>query len=876
MNFSKESNNKKKKELESKSSKATKSISTSFVKILAFSLLLFVIVGVCAGLGFVKSIIDAAPEINVEDIVPKGYTSFVYDEHGSQIVQLQGANRIFVELDEIPEYLRDAFVVTEDERFFSHNGIDLKGIMRAIFTNIKEKSLSEGASTITQQLIKNNVLSTKKDFERKIQEQYLAIQLEKKSDKSTILENYLNTVALGRGTTGVQAAAHKYFNKDVQDLTIAESAVIACITQRPTFYDPVINPENNKKKQLVVLKKMLEQEKITEAQYNEAINEDVYNNIQIVSKKFDNSSNYSYYVDEVIQRVKNDLTIQKGYTESQAYNLIYRGGLSIYINQDLEMQKIMDEAYMNEDNFPPKNEDYGVKLQYSLSVNKQGTTKHYYKENEFDTDQEALDYIEQLKSELVGTGDKIVAEKPIFVPQPQSAMAIIDHHTGYVKAIAGGRGKKVGNQLFNRATEAERQPGSTFKILAAYLPAIDTAGYTLATVHDDVPTTFPNQKRNWPKNYYPKYKGLSTVRLGIIKSMNILAVKTLNDIGIQTGYDYLLNLGFSTLYDNEEINGQKYTDKGLALALGGITKGVTVLELTAAYGAIANNGVYIEPTFYTKVLDHEGNILLKKEPVTRTVMKETTAFLLTNAMEDVLRTGGTGTTARFSGMPIAGKTGTTTSERDIVFAGYTPYYSAVVWEGYDTPKKQRYKRGYHKMLWRDIMEKVHKDLPRKEFTRPSGIVTAKICTESGKLAVEGLCDHDQRGSTVRTEYFAKGTVPTEQCDVHYKLTICKDSDLFATEYCPEESKEERVYIQRPVPLTPENFDPHRPPNIEDIKYELQPSKIGEYCNIHGPIIQQPDVNLPTDYIEPTEPNNGETTTPTEPPIFTPLTPNTTP
>lgn len=444
MNFSKESNKKKQKSLDSKKNKASKTVSTSFVKILAFAFLLFIIVGVCAGIGFVKSIIDAAPAISVDDIVPEGYASFVYDQNGNEIAKLYGtdANRIPKELDEIPKYLQESFVVIEDERFWEHNGIDLKGIFRAVFTNLKEKSLSEGASTITQQLIKNNVLTSTKSFERKIQEQYLAMEIEKKSSKEKILENYLNTVALGRGTNGVQSAANKYFNKDVGQLTIAESAVIAAITQRPTYYDPVINPENNKQRQSIILKKLLDLEKITQAEYDVAINENVYENIQIVKNTMPSTLTQSYYVDEVYKQVKEDLMVQKGYTEAQAEILIYRGGLSIYINQDLEMQKILDDAYTNEDNFPAKNKDYGIRLHYNLSVEKEDGIKHYYKEKEFETDQELDDFIKQYKKEMIGPNDKFIAENSTLIPQPQSAMVIMDQYTGEVKAMVGGRGEK--------------------------------------------------------------------------------------------------------------------------------------------------------------------------------------------------------------------------------------------------------------------------------------------------------------------------------------------------------------------------------------------------------------------------------------------------
>lgn len=871
MNFSKESNKKKQKSLESKTNKASKTVSTSFVKILAFAFLLFIVVGVCAGIGFVKSIIDAAPAINVDDIIPKGYASFVYDQDGNEIAKLYGANanRIPKELDEIPTYLQDAFVVIEDERFWQHNGIDLKGIFRAIFKNLKEKSLSEGASTITQQLIKNNVLTSTKSFERKIQEQYLAMEIEKKSTKKQILENYLNTVALGRGTNGVQSAANKYFNKDVSEVTIAESAVIAAITQRPTYYDPVINPENNKKRQTIILKKLLDAEKITQAEYDAALQEDVYNNIQIVKSNTPSTTTQSYYVDEVYKRVKEDLMVQKGLSENQADNKILRGGLSIYINQDLKMQKILDDAYTNEENFPPKNKDYGVELYYYLSVEKaNGSTKHFSKEKVlFDSDQEALDFIEQFKKENVGAQDKIIAENKSFIPQPQSAMVVIDQHTGHVKALVGGRGEKKGSLTLNRATESKRQPGSTFKVLAAYLPAIDTAGFTLASVQDDIPTIMPGMKKIWPKNYYKTFKGYSTVRQGIMYSMNVITVKTLSDIGVQVGFDYLLQLGFTTLVEREERNGKIFTDKVLPLALGGLSDGVTILELTAAYAAIANNGVYIEPTFYNKVLDYEGKIVLEKEPVTRPVMKETTSFLLTDALVDTVKAG-TAKAVNFKTQPIAAKTGTTSDDKDLLLAGYTPYYTAVVWEGYDQPQELYYGRGYHKLMWKNVMAKIHEGLPRKEFVRPSGIVTAKICTESGQLAVEGLCDLDPRG-VVRTEYFAKGTVPTEECTIHVKATLCKDSGLFVNEFCPEDSKVEKVYIQRDPSVVV--WDPNRPPKIADSEYEMPQSMIGEVCNIHGPIIEIPTIPLPGENID--ENGNVVPNPPAEPTPFDPLNPN---
>lgn len=857
MNFSRHANRKKIREISSPLTRTTKLIGTSFIRLSVFAVVLLAVGGVAAGFGIANAIFDSAPELDFNDMVPEGYTSFIYNQNGEVVQELStgDANRIYVEIDQIPEHVQKAFIAIEDERFYEHNGIDMRGIFRAIFTNLQSGSFSEGASTLTQQVIKNNILSTEKSFERKIQEQYLAVQAEKVLEKDEILELYLNTAGLGRGTNGVQAAANRYFNKDVGELSIAEAAVIAGITQRPTYFDPVINPENNQEKQQLILRYMYEQGYITEYQMNTALEEDVYNSIQVVNQEFEAQSDYSYFVDEVIRRVADDLERQKGYSSNQAINLIYRGGLSIFITQDLAMQQILDDAFASEENFPTFEDDYNAMLQFSLSVQGSDGVKHYYEEAVLQSDEEAHTYMEQLKTEWVGEGDEIVNEHFLIIPEPQAAMVVIDYYTGHVKAMTGGRGEKIGNQTLNRSTQSLRQPGSTFKVLAAYLPAIDTMGFTLADVYDDVPYTIDvassgkYSPRNWydtPRSQY-NYWGLSTIRKGIVWSMNILAVRTMADIGIQTGFNYLQDLGFTTLVDREEINGQVFTDKNIVLPLGGLTYGVNLLELTSAYGTIANNGVYVEPIFYTKVLSHDGSILLLKEPETHTVMKETTAFLLTNAMEDVV-TSGTATPARFDNMHIAGKTGTTSDSKDLAFIGYTPYYVAGIWLGHDEPEKMVHDKSYHKIMWKNVMEKIHEGFEDKTFPVPDGLTRATICTISGKLAVEGLCDHDQRGSTTRYEYFVSGTVPKETCDVHVKAVVCLESKveeddpyLFPNEFCPEETLAELVFTARTEPLFPETWDPEDPPRIKDWKYELPATVEGEFCHVHSAGTAQPVV-----------------------------------
>ena len=803
MNYGKKSTSRKEKQLTSKSAPVRKRFSLIFLKTTLVCLFAVVVIGACAGFGALKGIIDSAPDIDEIDATPTGYLSVVLDNQGNEIDTLvaSGSNRSYVTIDEIPKHTQLAFVAIEDERFYEHNGIDIQGIIRAAVVGISNNfKFTEGASTITQQLLKNNVFtdwteesSMMESLVRKIQEQYLAVQLSKTKSKDWVLENYLNTINLGQNTLGIQVASQRYFGKDVSELTISESAVIAAITQNPSKWNPVSHPENNAERRKKVLTNMKNLGFITQAEYEEAMADNVYERIQQVNIQYAESSPYSYFVDAVIDQVAQDLMDEKGYNATQAYKALYEGGLTIYSTQDPTIQAICDEEMNNPENYP---DEVKYSFSYRLTIERaDGTVENlsdqsmlnYYKETNanynlnFDSEEEAAAAIETYKTDILEEGDAVKAESVTYTLQPQSSVVVMDQYTGEVKAIVGGRGEKTGSRTLNRATDTTRQPGSTFKILAAYAPALDTAGMTLATVQDDAPYTYANGTplRNASRNY----RGLTTIREGIINSINVVAVKTLTEISPQVGYDYLENFGFSTLEQSDIVQ---------SLALGGITNGVTTLELTAAYATIANSGTYTEPRLYTQVLDHDGNVLLDNTPQTRTVLKETTAFLLTDAMQDVVISG-TGTAVNFGTMPIAGKTGTTNDDRDMVFAGYTPYYTCVTWGGFDDNSVQDYNR-YERTLWRNIMERIHEGLEYKEFTRPEGLTAVAVCSKSGKLPIEGVCDADPRGSMVITEYFANGTVPTEYCDHHVAATICTDSNMLAGEYCPESSKQQRVFI----------------------------------------------------------------------------------
>ena len=804
MNYGKRGAAKKKKALRSKSKKWSKRFALTFFKAILLLILAVGIIGVCGGLGVVKGILASAPDTDI-DVSPSGFSTFVYDAEGNQIAKLdaEGSNRVPVSMDKIPENLAHAFVAIEDARFYEHNGIDIKGIIRAGFIGLTSGHFSEGASTITQQLIKNNVLTSwtsesEKGFavkvKRKIQEQYLAIMLEKQMDKDKILENYMNTINLGQNTLGVQAASKRYFGKNVWELNLSECAVIAAITQNPSRYNPITHPEKNAERREKVLGDMLEQGYISQSEFDEALGDDVYSRIQIVNEETGETAINSYFVDALTEMVMEDLEAA-GYSETQAFSLLYSGGLKIYSTQDPTIQAICDEVCSNEENYPDGTTWY---LNYQLTIqHANGETNNYSKEMLedylkqngsdkkypllFSSQDDAYAAAENNKASLLQDGDEVLAEKISMTPQPQISMTIEDQSTGNVVALVGGRGAKEANRTLNRATSTTRQPGSTFKIVSTYAPALDSAGLTLADVFVDAPFNYANGKpvSNW---YSSGYRGICSLRDGIRDSLNIIAVKTLTSIKPQLGYDYLQNFGFTTLVESEERNGQIFSDIQQSLALGGITHGVTNMELNASYATIANGGTYIKPKLYTKIVDHDGNILIDNTAgESRQVIKESTSFLLTDAMVDVV-TSGTGTSVNFGGMSIAGKTGTTSDYNDVWFAGYTPYYTCTTWTGYDNNAKLSGKNGERnlaKTLWRATMSKIHENLENKAFNVPADIVTATVCSQSGKLPIPGMCDE-----TLKTEYFAKGTVPTETCDVHYQGMVCEYSGLPATEFCP--------------------------------------------------------------------------------------------
>ncbi len=827
MNYNKHSINKRQKMLRSKSRRIYSLFRVTALRLALIALVFCMFVGTAAVYGIYKGIISKSPSLDSISVVPTSYATTLYYNDESTVIKTlaaSGSNREYVKYDDISPNAVNAFIALEDERFFDHNGIDVQGIFRAAFVDIL-MGKDAGASTITQQLIKNQVFGGGNEtlfvdkLKRKIQEQYLAIELETYTPKEKILEYYLNTINLGNGSYGIQRASQEYFGKDAADLTVSEAAVLAPIAYSPTLMNPLNYPEANSKRRLATLNNMYEQQLITEEEYNEAIadTQSVYERIVAqnqIASTYDSSMN-SYFTDALINQVLEDLEA-KGYSSYEATTLLYSGGLTIYSTQDKDIQAVLDEAFTNEANFPAVGQGsyYELSGDWALSIYL-GDDKwvHYHSNDLIEyyreyTDSDRFYYHKDGGSKGISSltlnkedlsakvdafitakmdennGESYLESSRNIILQPQSAMVVMDYRTGQVVAMYGGRGEKLGDRVLNRATGTYRQPGSTFKVLAAFMPALDTGGSTLASTFDDSYYSYATGNeaagedttiRNW---YKTGYEGLSPIRRGIYRSMNIVAVRTFESVGAGTSLSYLEQMGFSKIDDTN--------DRNISTALGGLTTGVSVLELTAGYSSIANDGIYIKPRLYTEVYDHDGKLLLENKSKATQIMKSSTAYLLTDAMKDVT-TIGTGSTCRFQNLniPVAGKTGTTTKDIDLWFCGYTPYYCAGIWSGYDNNFQQS-NGGYHKVLWRNIMEQIHtiKGCEEKDFEVPNSIVTAKICSKCGNLAVSGLCDKNEMGDLTKEEIFANGTVPTQKCTCCTEITLCDESNMLATSGCP--------------------------------------------------------------------------------------------
>lgn len=678
-------------------------------------------------------------ETNLEQTTKIFYT----DSNGNKIElpdqRLHGdENRSWVSIAQMPTNLKNAFVAIEDERFYEHNGMDFKRTGGAIFEFLKGNS-SYGGSTITQQLIKNFSGDNEATMQRKIKEIFRAISLTKKRSKDEVLEMYLNTINLSNGCYGVQAASNYLFGKDVSELTLVECASLASIPKSPYKYNPKSNPEENLNRRNTVLYKMHELGWISDKEYEEAKNTELVLNITNQDKKTGTAKVYSYFTDALIEQVITDLNAQYGYPREVAVNIIFNGGLEIHSTVDPKIQSIMEEVYEDPSVFPTV----------------QGIA-------------------------------------------PESAMVVIDPFTGEVKGIVGGRGEKTQSRGLNRATMSKRQIGSAIKPLTVYGPAIDKGLINYATVIDDTPYSYNEETgKYWPDNAGRDYLGKITVYDAVIRSLNTPAVKTIDMITPEYAYYFgKEKLGLTSL----ELSDCDYAP----MALGGLTNGLTVMEVAGAYTVYANDGTYSKPRLYTEIYDNNGELLLEAKPEQSVVVSRSTSQLMTKILRGVVEdTYGTGYSVTLKNkVATAGKTGSTNSNKDFYFAGYTPYYAGAAWYGYDQPKYISSNTNYALRAWDKVMNRIHDEVVIANLATGEGLVDfeddllveAEFCCDSGCVPNIYCEVFDARGSRVETGWFKKGDEPKEDCKIHTLVEFCPVSNAVAGPYCPSEGRRQYALV----------------------------------------------------------------------------------
>ncbi len=769
------------------------------VDAVALVLVLCLVLGACGfGLvmGIAKGYYDTTPYLDLEQMEEQDLTSFIYDMNGKLITDYKGSeNRIWASFDEIPEQLYMAFVCVEDARFFTHNGIDLKRIVGAFVSNLRNESV-QGGSTITQQLIKTRLLTLEQSYKRKIQEAYMAIELERTTSKEQILEWYLNTIPLGESNYGIKAAAKDYFDKDLSELTLRECATLAGITRNPTRYNPRRNyygagdPKNTKDRTDYVLRTMYENNAITREEYMDALNDTL---VVVEKSKVNELYDMPAAVETVLADATEALLELRGLDDTAANRKIVRneiqtGGYSIYSTIDPEVQDIVEQTVYNWEYYPAlQDESKGI----VRTQNADGTI--------------------------------------VETIQPQCAVTIFDYHTGELRAIVGSRTPPTQFLELNRARVSTMPVGSSIKPIAVYGPALDL-GYSPATVVSNMPLPIEGwgTAKGYPSNSSSStYRGMLTLRRGMRSSLNIVAAHTLLDlVGIDESVSYLKALGI----EDSMINAD-----GAGLALG--SSGIPTLQMAAAFGAIANKGVYQKPISFTRIVDAQGNEILNMKAnqalETRQAFKPGTAYMLVDMLEDAVNYG-TGTSAQISGMTVGGKTGTHSDYKSVFFTGITPYYSGAVWVGHDLFESlYRGATGGKDAapLWKAIMEEIHthyelEDKPIIEDDPESlGLVRATVCSLSGKLATDA-CRADEDFKPV-TDWFHEGTVPTESCKLHSSDSICTASGKLATAYCPAE-----YVVSSAVQLIPASWGVEA--LSEETFYKLFPHGVITYADVSGP------------------------------------------
>ena len=773
INNEKGKKNKKEKKAKKNKSKVKKIILRTLLVII---LIILILAGIA--IGKVYTMFTQA-KMDMADVVIKHENSVVKDIDGEDIAILSGdENRESIKISEMSEYLPKAFVAIEDERFYEHSGVDIKRTIAATIkwglSKLHIGSSNYGGSTITQQMVKNLTNEKDRSSSRKIKEMARAYYIEKELSKDQILELYLNLIFLGDKTYGVEVASNYYFSKSSSELDLAESAFLAGINNSPNSYNPF--EDENEEEKTAKMDLIKRRTKIVLAKMLELgrITKDEY--------------------DQAVQEVEEGLKFEEGKIVQNVYSYHTDAAVNEVIN---ELMKKNDWTY-----------EYA-----KLYVTSGGITIYSTQNTSIQKTMES-EFYQSDKYQITATKDGVTYKS-------QAAMTIIDHKTGYVVGAIGGIGEKETSFGLNRATQSPRQTGSSMKPLAVLVPGIDMGIITAATSWDDIPTNIGNTR---VKNS-TGYRGLITTRYAIETSQNVPMALGILKIGTQNSIKYLRQMGISTLDDEK--------DNYYGLALGGVTHGITTLEMAGAYATIANDGVYIEPTFFTKVVDRDGNTILETSQETRTVMSRAAAYVIKEILTQPVKSG-TATYCSISNMSVAAKTGTSNDDFDRWLCGFTPYYAAATWYGYDYNVEVKWGGSNPAgLLWSRTMKPIHNGLQSKYFSssRPEGVVTATVCKCSGLLATED-CENDPRGSQAYTEYFVRGTVPTEKCNCHVKVAICTDTGLLANENCP--NKEEKVFITRPNWETDTSWQ-----RGKDAEYMLT---IKDTCTVHvaPPVEPEPE------------------------------------
>lgn len=754
---------------------AATTIRLSFVLALCVALALL-----GAVVGIAKAFVDTAPTLDLAALDAQDKTSFIYDSQGNLITDYKGTeDRIMVSIDEIPEMLQNAFIAVEDARFYEHNGVDVKRIVGALVANFTSGS-TQGGSTITQQLIKQTVLSSEQSYKRKLQEAYLAMELETRYTKKQILESYLNTIFLGGSYYGVRVAAYGYFGKSLDQLTLRECAMLAGLTRSPNYYNPRSNfytrntegsstPDITNNRTDYVLRQMRENGLITAQQYNAALDRST---ASVLEKSPASTDMYAYphYVEYAISDVVDTFLDLNGLEDTSANryameNKLRTGGYSVYLCLDTEIQEIVEETLANWSSYPRLRDPSDKVYQ---SRNSDGT------------------YTE--------------------IEQPQAAACVFDYRTGELKAIVGGRYKPTTRKTLNRASGMTMPVGSSIKPLTVYAPAIDL-GASPASIAYNMPVPISgwkdsSGKDSWPKNYGGGgYKGPQSFRSALRNSYNTAAAQILMTyVGVSRSVEYLHLMGIP----DKNINADPF---GLALG----SSGLTPVQMAVAFGTIANKGVYQQPLSFSRIVDSNGNVVvdMHQQQDRHQVFKPSTAYLVVDMLKEAVQSG-TGTKAKISSQVVAGKTGTNSDSKGVFFAGMTGWYSGSVWIGHDNYKALSSKAtggNAAAPLWQSFMEKIHKakNLDSREIIdgTPSdyNLVRVTTCGVSGQLATDA-CYNDVNGYKTITDYWSTDSVPTAYCSMHKSVSVCTESGLLATDYCPSYSVETRgiVLIPRGHPL----------------------------------------------------------------------------